>query len=116
MGLLIWPADILGFALFQLMQVRPRHHRRCVHADSVMMLTFVLLHGPAVGIAMAGTTLVGQAIGAHRHDWAFKVGNRIILMAVAVHWARSALPARPANLGAVGTAVFLPISRRSTGR
>jgi MATE family multidrug resistance protein len=37
---------------------------------------------PAVGIAMAGTTLVGQAIGAHRKDWALKVGNGIILIAV----------------------------------
>jgi MATE family multidrug resistance protein len=37
---------------------------------------------PAVGIAMAGTTLVGQAIGAHRRDWAFKVGNGIIVIAV----------------------------------
>src|SRR5258707_3143920 len=37
---------------------------------------------PAVGIAMAGTTLVGQAIGAHHKDWALKVGNGIILIAV----------------------------------
>jgi MATE family multidrug resistance protein len=37
---------------------------------------------PAVGIAMAGTTLVGQAIGAHRRDWAFTVGNSIILIAM----------------------------------
>jgi multidrug resistance protein, MATE family len=37
---------------------------------------------PAVGIAMAGTTLVGQAIGAHRKDWAFKVGNGIIWIVV----------------------------------
>jgi MATE family multidrug resistance protein len=37
---------------------------------------------PAFGIAMAGTTLVGQAIGAHRRDWAFNVGNGIILMCV----------------------------------
>jgi MATE family multidrug resistance protein len=31
---------------------------------------------------MAGTTLVGQAIGARRRDWAFKVGNGIIWIAV----------------------------------
>ena len=79
MGLLI-AADILGFALFQLMQVR----LGTVDGAStqiVMMLTS-FCYMPAVGIAMAGTTLVGQAIGAHRRDWAFKVGNRIILMAV----------------------------------
>ena len=37
---------------------------------------------PTVGIAMARTTLVGQAIGAGRRDWAFKVGNGIIQIAV----------------------------------
>jgi MATE family multidrug resistance protein len=79
MGLLI-AADILGFALFQLMQVK----LGTVDGAStqiVMMLTS-FCYMPAVGIAMAGTTLVGQAIGAHRRDWAFKMGNGIILMAV----------------------------------
>jgi MATE family multidrug resistance protein len=79
MGLLI-AADILGFALFQLMQVR----LGTVDGAStqiVMMLTS-FCYMPAVGIAMAGTTLVGQAIGAHRRDWAFKIGNGIIAMAV----------------------------------
>jgi MATE family multidrug resistance protein len=79
MGLLI-AADILGFALFQLMQVR----LGTVDGAStqiVMMLTS-FCYMPAVGIAMAGTTLVGQAIGARHRDWAFKVGNGIILIAV----------------------------------
>lgn len=79
MGLLI-AADVLGFALFQLMQVR----LGIVDGAStqiVMMLTS-FCYMPAIGIAMAGTTLVGQAIGAQRRDWAFKVGNGIILLAV----------------------------------
>ncbi len=79
MGLLI-AADILGFALFQLMQVR----LGTVDGAStqiVMMLTS-FCYMPAVGIAMAGTTLVGQAIGAGRRDWALKVGNGIILLSV----------------------------------
>jgi MATE family multidrug resistance protein len=79
MGLLI-AADILGFALFQLMQVR----LGTVDGAStqiVMMLTS-FCYMPAVGIAMAGTTLVGQAIGARRRDWAFKVGNSIVLICV----------------------------------
>ena len=79
MGVLI-AADILGFALFQLMQVR----LGTVDGAStqiVMMLTS-FCYMPAVGVAMAGTTLVGQAIGAHHRDWAFKVGNGIIWMAV----------------------------------
>src|ERR1700723_3629788 len=79
MGALI-AAALLGFALFQLMQVR----LGTVDGAStqiVMMLTS-FCYMPAVGIAMAGTTLVGQAIGAHRKDWALKVGNGIILIAV----------------------------------
>jgi MATE family multidrug resistance protein len=79
MGLL-YAADILGFALFQLMQVR----LGTVDGAStqiVMMLTS-FCYMPAVGIAMAGTTLVGQAIGAKNLDWASKVGNGIILIAV----------------------------------
>jgi MATE family multidrug resistance protein len=79
MGLLI-AADILGFALFQLMQVRLGTIDGA-STQIVMMLTS-FCYMPAVGIAMAGTTLVGQAIGAHRRDWAAKVGNGIIWMAV----------------------------------
>src|SRR3984893_10444691 len=79
MGLLI-AADILGFALFQLMQVR----LGTVDGAStqiVMMLTS-FCYMPAVGIAMAGTTLVGQAIGAGTPDWAAKVGNGITVIAM----------------------------------
>jgi len=79
MGLLI-AADILGFALFQLMQVRLGTIDGA-STQIVMMLTS-FCYMPAVGIAMAGTTLVGQAIGARRRDWAFKVGNGIVSIAV----------------------------------
>ena len=74
-------ADIMGFALFQLMQVR----LGTVDGAStqiVMMLTS-FCYMPAVGIAMAGTTLVGQAIGAGTPDWAAKVGNGITVIAMA---------------------------------
>ncbi|HWS62538.1 MAG TPA: MATE family efflux transporter [Steroidobacteraceae bacterium] len=73
-------ADIMGFALFQLMQVR----LGTVDGAStqiVMMLTS-FCYMPAVGIAMAGTTLVGQAIGAGTPDWAAKVGNGITVIAM----------------------------------
>ena len=79
MGLLI-AADILGFALFQLMQVRLGIVDGA--ATQIVMMLTSFCYMPAVGIAMAGTTLVGQAIGAQRRDWAFKVGNGIILIAV----------------------------------
>jgi len=79
MGVLL-AADILGFALFQLMQVR----LGTVDGAStqiVMMLTSIC-YMPAVGIAMAGTTLVGQAIGARHGDRALRAGNGIILASV----------------------------------
>ena len=79
MGLLT-AADVLGFALFQLMQVKLGTIDGA-SSQIVMMLTS-LCYMPAGGIAMAGTTLVGQAIGAGRREWAAKVGNGIILLAV----------------------------------
>ena len=79
MGLLT-AADILGFALFQLMQVKLGTVDGA--ASQIVMMLTSFCYMPAVGIAMAGTTLVGQAIGAHRQDWAFKVGNGIIMIAV----------------------------------
>jgi MATE family multidrug resistance protein len=79
MGVL-YSADIAGFALFQLMQV----HLGTVDgaATQIVMMVTSFCYMPAVGIAMAGTTLVGQAIGAGTPDWASKVGNGIILIAV----------------------------------
>jgi MATE family multidrug resistance protein len=79
MGLL-YAADILGFALFQLMQVRLGNVDGA--ATQIVLVLTSFCYMPAVGIAMAGTTLVGQAIGAKTPDWAFKVGNGIIALAV----------------------------------
>jgi multidrug resistance protein, MATE family len=73
-------ADITGFALFQLMQVRLGTIDGA-SSQIVMMLTS-FCYMPAIGISMAGTTLVGQAIGAKTLDWATKVGNGIIVIAV----------------------------------
>lgn len=79
MGLL-YAADILGFALFQLMQVHIGNVDGASTQIVLMLTSFCYM--PAVGIAMAGTTLVGQAIGAGTPDWASKVGNGIIAIAV----------------------------------
>ncbi len=79
MGLL-YAADILGFALFQLMQVRLGTIGGA--ATQIVMVLTSFCYMPAVGIAMAGTTLVGQAIGAGHRDWAAKIGNGIIVLAV----------------------------------
>ena len=77
MGMLI-AADVLGFAMFQLMQV----HLGTVDGAAtqiVMMLTSISFM-PAIGIAMAGTTLVGQSIGMGDRAWARRIGNSIIVM------------------------------------
>jgi multidrug resistance protein, MATE family len=79
MGLLI-AADILGFALFQLMQVRLGNVDGA--ATQIVMMLTSFCYMPAVGIAMAGTTLVGQAIGAKNPDWAWTAGNGIISLSV----------------------------------
>jgi len=47
----------------------------------VMMLTSIA-YLPTMGFALAGTTLVGQSIGAGDKDWATKVGNTTIKLAV----------------------------------
>lgn len=73
-------ADLLGFALFQLMiaRVGPVH---AASSQVVMMVTSVC-YMPAIGIALAGTTLVGQSIGAGDKDWAQRTGSATIKMAV----------------------------------
>lgn len=77
MGVLI-AADVLGFAMFQLMQVRLGTIDGAA-TQIVMMLTSISFM-PAIGIAMAGTTLVGQSIGMGDRAWARKVGNSIIVI------------------------------------
>lgn len=78
MGLLS-AADLLGFAIFQVMQVRLGAVDGA--ATQVVMVLTSLAYMPGLGIALAGTTLVGQAIGAGDRAWAFRLGNRIIAMA-----------------------------------
>jgi MATE family multidrug resistance protein len=39
---------------------------------------------PTIGIALAGTTLVGQSIGAGDRDWANRLGNRVIALCAAL--------------------------------
>ena len=70
--------DIAAAALFQLMQVRIGVVDGA--ATQIVMIFTSLAYMPGIGIAMAGTTLVGQAIGAGDHDWAERLGNRIILI------------------------------------
>jgi MATE family multidrug resistance protein len=80
MGVL-YAADITGYALFQLMQVRLGTVAGA--ATQIVMMLTSFCYMPAFGIAMAGTTLVGQAIGAGEPQWAGRVGTGIIALAVA---------------------------------
>lgn len=79
MGLL-YAADIGGFALFALMQVKLGNVDGASTQIVLVLTSFCYM--PAVGIAMAGTTLVGQAIGHKTPDWAAKTGDGIIWMCV----------------------------------
>lgn len=74
MGLL-YAADLVGVAIFQMMQVRLGTVDGAA-TQVVMMLTSVA-YMPGFGIALAGTTLVGQSIGAGDRDWAMRIGTRV---------------------------------------
>jgi MATE family multidrug resistance protein len=78
MGML-YAADLIGFSVFQLMQVRLGITEGA--ASQLVMVLTAVAYMPGVGIAMAGTTLVGQSIGAGDRNWAYRIGSRVILMA-----------------------------------
>ena len=78
MGLLP-AADLLGFALFQMMQVRLGTVPGA--ATQMAMSLTSISYMPGFGISQAGITLVGQSIGAGDRSWAMRVGSRVILMA-----------------------------------
>jgi len=73
-------ADLFGLSLFQLMQAKLSAADGAA-SQITMMLTSVA-YMPAIGIALAGTTLVGQSIGAGDKRWARKLGNFIVVMAM----------------------------------
>jgi MATE family multidrug resistance protein len=71
-------ADLLGISIFQMMQVRLSTVDGAA-TQMAMMLTSIA-YMPGFGIASAGTTLVGQSIGAGDRAWGMRVGSRVILM------------------------------------
>ena len=100
MGLLP-AADLLGFSIFQMMQVRLGTVGGA--ATQMVMVLTSMSYMPGFGISPAGTTLVGQSIGAGDRAWAMRVGSRVILLAAVYHGLdRSVDRAR----GAVAPAVF----------
>ena len=75
-------ADVLGFSVFQMMQVR----YGTVAGAATQMVTVLtsIAYLPGVGIATAAATLVGQSIGAGDRAWALRLGSRVILLAATV--------------------------------
>jgi MATE family multidrug resistance protein len=72
--------DLAAFSVFQLMQ--SANGAVDGAATQLVMALTSLAYMPAFGFALAGTTLVGQSIGAGDKDWAFRVGNASILLQV----------------------------------
>ena len=78
----LFPAvDLAAISLFQLMQVRLGPIPGA--ATQIVMMLTAIAYLPAIGIAMAGTTLVGQSIGAGDKAWAERLGNRVIVLVMA---------------------------------
>ncbi len=75
-------SDLIGISLFQLMQVRLGSIDGA--ATQLVMASTAIAYMPGVGVAQAGTTLVGQSIGAGDRAWAMRVGSRVIVMAAAL--------------------------------
>jgi multidrug resistance protein, MATE family len=75
-------ADILGFSVFQMMEVR--YGTVAGAATQMVSVLTSIAYMPGVGISTAATTLVGQSIGAGDPDWAMRLGGRIILLAAVV--------------------------------
>ncbi len=89
----MFPAvDLVAISLFQIMQVRLGAVEGA--ATQIVMMLTSLAYMPAIGIAMAGTTLVGQSIGAGDKAWAARMGNTTIVLVTAY-------------MGAVGVAIGL---------
>jgi multidrug resistance protein, MATE family len=72
-------ADLMAFAMFQMMQTRLGTVGGA--ATQMVVILTSTAYMPGWGIASAGTTLVGQSIGAGARDWALRVGSRVILLA-----------------------------------
>lgn len=77
MGLLP-AADLLGISIFQMMQVRLSTADGA--ATQLAMILTSVAYMPGFGIAMAGTILIGQSIGASGRDWGMRLGSRIIFL------------------------------------
>ncbi len=77
---IMYGADVLGLALSQMMIAQTGAVGAA--ATQIVMALTSLAYMPTIGIALAGTTLVGQSIGAGSRDWANRMGNVIVMLCV----------------------------------
>lgn len=78
----MYGADVLGLALSQMMIAQTSAVGAA--ATQIVMALTSMAYMPTIGIALAGTTLVGQSIGAGDRDWANRMGNVVIALCVAM--------------------------------
>jgi MATE family multidrug resistance protein len=78
----MYGADVLGLALSQMMIAQTSATGAA--ATQIVMALTSMAYMPTIGIALAGTTLVGQSIGAGSREWANRLGNVIIAMCAAL--------------------------------
>jgi MATE family multidrug resistance protein len=78
----MYGADVLGLALSQMMIAQTGAIGAA--ATQIVMALTSMAYMPTIGIALAGTTLVGQSIGAGNRDWANRLGNVVIVMCAAL--------------------------------
>lgn len=74
----MYGADVLGLALSQMMIAQNGAVGGA--ATQIVMALTSMAYMPTIGIALAGTTLVGQSIGAGDRDWANRMGNVVIAL------------------------------------
>lgn len=77
----MYGADVLGLALSQMMIAQTGATGAA--ATQIVMALTSMAYLPTIGIALAGTTLVGQSIGAGGRDWANRLGNVVITLCAA---------------------------------
>jgi MATE family multidrug resistance protein len=74
----MYGADVLGLALSQLMIAQTSAVGAA--ATQIVMALTSMAYLPTIGVALAGTTLVGQSIGAGSREWANRLGNVVIAL------------------------------------
>jgi MATE family multidrug resistance protein len=74
----MYGADVLGLALSQMMIAQVSAVGAA--ATQIVMALTSMAYMPTIGVALAGTTLVGQSIGAGSRAWAGSLGNVVIAL------------------------------------